>query len=95
MPNPLVIRLTAYFQGRVQGVGFRGTTAQLAKHHPITGYVQNLHDGRVLLVVEGQPSHIDTFVTAVTTRLADHIAAVETQRSAATFAFRSFVIRQQ
>ena len=46
-------RITAtHFQGRVQGVGFRWRVMQVAKLFPCTGYVKNLMDGSVELLVE-------------------------------------------
>ena len=41
------------YDGRVQGVGFRFTALQIAEEYPVTGYVQNMSDGSVKLVVEG------------------------------------------
>ena len=41
------------FTGQVQGVGFRWTTNRIAAGHPVTGFVRNLADGRVELVVTG------------------------------------------
>lgn len=46
-------RLHAIFSGRVQGVGFRWTVCRLAEQFKVTGYVQNLWNGDVELVVEG------------------------------------------
>ncbi len=43
----------AYVSGRVQGVFFRSTTRSKAKKYGITGWVQNLADGRVELRAEG------------------------------------------
>ena len=58
-------RREVYFSGGVQGVGFRYTTERLAARFDVRGFVQNLGDGRVLLVVEGRPEEIDRFVAAV------------------------------
>ncbi|HIK90432.1 MAG TPA: acylphosphatase [Planctomycetes bacterium] len=41
------------FTGQVQGVGFRWTTSRIAAAYPVTGFVRNLADGRVELVVIG------------------------------------------
>ena len=55
-------RHTVHFAGRVQGVGFRYTVEQIAGQFPVTGYVQNLPDGRVLLVMEGAKSDLDALI---------------------------------
>jgi acylphosphatase len=41
------------FKGEVQGVGFRYTTNRLAKRYNITGWVRNLADGNVELIMQG------------------------------------------
>lgn len=46
-------RLSAVFDGRVQGVGFRFTSVEIARGHHVTGFVMNLLDGSVKLVAEG------------------------------------------
>ena len=46
------IGLRAVYEGRVQGVGFRYRTSQLAQRYPITGFVKNLADGTVELVAQ-------------------------------------------
>ena len=42
-----------YYQGRVQGVGFRYAVRSLARRFAVDGFVRNLSDGRVELVAEG------------------------------------------
>ncbi len=51
--------------GRVQGVGFRYTTQQIAEEYNLTGWVQNQPDGTVELEVEGNKSSIDKFLKAL------------------------------
>ena len=51
-----------YYDGRVQGVGFRYTVRSLAARFDVTGFVRNLPDGRVHLVVEGDAGEIDGFL---------------------------------
>ena len=49
-------RRTILYAGRVQGVGFRWTTLHLLRGLDLTGRVRNLTDGRVELVLEGEPT---------------------------------------
>ena len=46
-------RLTAWVQGRVQGVGFRWWVRARALELGLTGFAENLEDGRVKVVAEG------------------------------------------
>jgi acylphosphatase len=70
---------TVYFSGRVQGVGFRYTTLQVAKEFEVSGWVKNLPDGRVQLEAEGTPQTVKAFVTAVEERLHGYIRKSERQ----------------
>ncbi len=54
-------RLSIWYTGRVQGVGFRMTCANLAKGFTVTGRVCNLTDGRVELLVEGERAELERF----------------------------------
>jgi acylphosphatase len=86
-------RRTVHFAGNVQGVGFRYTTHQIAQGFAVQGFVQNLFDGRVLLVVEGLPSEIDLLLASLRGRLRQHIRGETTDRSAPTGEFSSFSIQ--
>jgi acylphosphatase len=46
-------RLWARVHGRVQGVGFRATTVQVARNLDLAGWVRNLVTGDVELEAEG------------------------------------------
>ena len=77
-----------HFTGRVQGVGFRYSVQRLAADFAVDGFVQNLPDGRVLLVIEGHPDELSRFVDEVSRRMADFIAeeTVETHPPSGQFA---------
>ena len=67
------VRRERTFRGRVQGVGFRYSTTKIASRYDITGYVQNLPDGTVHLVVEGDQTTVDEFLDDVAQRLGQFI----------------------
>ena len=48
-----MVRKKIFFEGRVQGVGFRYTAAWIARELGLTGWVRNLTDGRVEMEVQG------------------------------------------
>ena len=50
--NENVFCLDCWFEGRVQGVGFRYQTIGVAKGFEVTGSVENLPDGRARVVAE-------------------------------------------
>ena len=62
------------YSGRVQGVGFRYTTARIARRHPVTGYVRNQPDGTVELVADGPSDAIDAFLNEIATAFAENIS---------------------
>jgi acylphosphatase len=86
-------RRRGHFSGRVQGVGFRYTACEIAQSYDVTGYVQNLRDGRVLLVAEGEAATLDEFIAAVHDRLRPYIAEVQCETLAATGEFDGFGVR--
>jgi acylphosphatase len=51
-----------FFEGRVQGVGFRFTTKRLAEEFEVVGWVRNLPDGRVELQVMGEDAEVQAFL---------------------------------
>lgn len=53
------ICLHCYIAGRVQGVFYREGTRRKAKELGITGYVKNLSDGRVEVVVCGELEKVE------------------------------------
>lgn len=62
-----------YYSGHVQGVGFRATTASIARRYAVSGWVRNLPDRRVELLAEGEASEVTAFLTDVRERMSDHI----------------------
>jgi len=82
------------YEGSVQGVGFRMTARRLASDHPVSGYVRNLDDGRVELVVEGETSALDCYLDAILREFGDMIHDIRTEdRTAADEPLAGFTIR--
>ncbi len=84
---------TVYFAGRVQGVGFRYTTLQVAKEFEVAGYVCNLTDGRVQMEVEGRASEVAAFIAAVEERMHGHVRKTERSAQARPPQHRGFEIK--
>jgi len=56
-------RFRAVIKGRVQGVAFRAFAEERAKGYGVTGYVQNLGNGDVEVVAEGDGALLEEFLT--------------------------------
>ena len=46
------------YSGRVQGVGFRFTCQRIALRYDLAGYVKNLPNGSVELLIQGHPEDV-------------------------------------
>ena len=84
---------TVFFSGRVQGVGFRYSTLQVAKEFEVSGCVRNLPDGRVQLEAEGTPAEVRAFVAAVAERMEGYIRQTEQREASRAPQFQGFSIR--
>lgn len=73
MPSAEDIRAEVHFAGHVQGVGFRFTAQSVARSYDVTGYVQNLPDGRVKLVAEGPKTEVNGLLAEIARRMEGHI----------------------
>src|SRR6266705_1208618 len=60
-----MISLQVFYEGNVQGVGFRWSIRHIAKGFDITGWVRNLVDGRVELQINGEEDEVRAFLDAV------------------------------
>jgi acylphosphatase len=61
----VMISLQVFYEGHVQGVGFRFTVRYIAKGFDVTGWVRNLPDGRVELQVTGEEDEVRAFLDQV------------------------------
>jgi acylphosphatase len=86
-------RRTILYSGRVQGVGFRWTAARCVAGLAIDGYVRNLVDGRVELVMEGEPEVLDTAAERLRDAMAGQIVDEAGASGLATGEFAGFRIQ--
>jgi acylphosphatase len=88
-------RMTVFFTGHVQGVGFRYGAQQLATGFEVVGTVENHPDGRVLLVVEGTGPELQEFLQAIEdSHLRAHIRQKEVAWSEASGGLSGFKIKR-
>jgi acylphosphatase len=86
-------RREVHYLGRVQGVGFRYTAHQIAQGYPVTGFVKNLPDRRVYLVVEGPTTQVAEFLAEVAETMEHYISDTQETAAPAAHQFREFAIR--
>ena len=61
-------RLTAYICGKVQRTGYRAKVTDIARALGFKGFVENLDDGRVRIVAEGEEDRLKWFEEAIDIR---------------------------
>ena len=61
----MLLRERIYFSGEVQGVGFRYRCLIHAQKLGVTGFAQNLLDGRVRAEFQSDRQHIDALIEAL------------------------------
>jgi acylphosphatase len=86
----MVVRRHVDYTGRVQGVGFRYAAVGLARGRWVSGWVRNLADGRVEIVVEGQETAVLGFLGALQDRMGAYIRKAEERDEPATGEFEAF-----
>ena len=91
-----MISLQVFYEGNVQGVGFRYTLKQIAKGFDVIGWVKNLRDGRVELQASGEEAEVRAFLDAILqSELRAHIRNQTESRLSASPAARGFEIRHE
>jgi acylphosphatase len=85
-----------FYEGNVQGVGFRWSIRNIAKGFDVTGFVRNLRDGRVELQAAGEDEEVRAFLEAVLqSELRAHIKKHSETPLPDAPAFRGFEIRHE
>lgn len=87
------MRCEARFTGRVQGVGFRMVTHEIARQHGVHGWVRNEADGTVLAVIEGPSAAVDSCLDEIRERMCPCITDVSVCRCDEDHGYDGFEIR--
>ena len=89
-----MISLQVFYEGNVQGIGFRWSVRHVAKGFDVTGWVRNLLDGRVELQVKGEKNEVRAFLEAVAeSELRAHIRKQTENKLEKPLTARGFEIR--
>lgn len=72
-----LVRWHVVFSGRVQHVGFRYTAYYLARDLYLTGWVDNLPDGRVEMEIQGGAAQLRKLVIRLKSQPHIHITGME------------------
>ena len=87
-------RAHVFYSGRVQGVGFRYGAREVACGFEVTGWVRNLPDGRVELVLEAEEAELKAFLEAIhESQLGSHIRGEDVSWGEVQNEFDGFDIR--
>ena len=85
------IRVHVFVIGKVQGVFFRQSLKVAARKHKTTGWVRNLHDGRVEAVIEGdRPDVTDVIKWCHNGSANSRVESVQTNMESYTGEFEKF-----
>ena len=86
--------MQVFYEGNVQGVGFRWSVRNIAKGFDVTCSIRNLADRRVELLVTGEEEEVRAFLAAILeSELRGHIRKQSETPLAKPPPFRGFEIR--
>jgi acylphosphatase len=71
-PEPETACHHVVYHGRVQGVGFRLTATHIARNFPVVGYVKNMPNRTVEMVVRGDGQALEKFLKAIEEQFEGH-----------------------
>jgi acylphosphatase len=92
----VIASIQVFYEGNVQGVGFRYTVKQIARGFDLTGSVRNLRDGRVELQATGEVAEVRAFLKAIEeSELRAHIKKHSETPLPSPPNFRGFEIRHE
>lgn len=89
-----MMSIQVFYEGNVQGVGFRWTVRNIAKGFDVTGWIRNLLDGRVEMEASGEQDEVCAFLKAIMeSELRAHIRKQSETQLAEAVEARGFEIR--
>ncbi len=84
-------RVTAYITGNVQRAGYRVKVIDIANAFSLKGNVQNLEDGRVKVIAEGDEDDLKRFIQAIDIKnTVIYVSSISSKYSPATEDFEGF-----
>ncbi len=85
-------KFEVFFSGRVQGVGFRYNACQVSRRYEVVGTVQNMPNGQVKMVVEGETLAVEGFIKEVCETTHGRVAETEVNQQPATGRWSDFSV---
>ena len=86
-----MMRLTAFVSGKVQEVGYRARIVDIANAFGLKGMIENLKDGRVKIIAEGEDEKLKWFESAIDIRnTLIYVSSIEKKYSPASNEFDNF-----
>lgn len=88
------IRKRVIYHGRVQGVGFRATVYEIASNLSVSGFVRNLSDGTVEMIVDGSADVVKSLMATIDRRFPSNISRTDEATVSRGEEFAGFQIRR-
>ena len=86
-----MMKLTAFVSGKVQEVGYRARIVDIANAFGLKGMIENLKDGRVKIIAEGEDEKLKWFESAIDIRnTLIYVSSIEKEYSPACNEFGNF-----
>jgi len=90
-----MIRAHLLIQGRVQGVGFRANSRHMANRLNLRGWVRNMRNGDVEILVEGPEFEVDRLIAwCHRGPTSAYVSKVRVEKSEATNKFDGFAVKR-
>ncbi len=90
-----MIRAHLLIEGRVQGVGFRANTRRMANKLNLRGWVRNLRNGDVEILVEGPEVEVQKLIVwCHRGPTSAFVSMVKVEKNEATGGFDGFIVKR-